>query len=277
MGKHSPIMVVTLVVMLLVASYFVTLQLLPLVRGEEFFREEVAAPAAEGLIEVVNQNGFVRIESWSGPAVVVEGTKRTYLAPVDLMRMTVDKGGTGVKVTAKYDGIWPVGWCSTDIVVKVPISMKPSVRVTTENGFVRVVLEEASGIQSSTVNGYISISALDSGYVSVSSSNGDIEVRADNLGGLSASTTSGNIYCYFSPEANSSSVVTTVNGNAYVEIPPSSSFRITASSGGEIVASGFTFVSQSASKGHLGAVSGDGSASIAVTATKGNIELRGMG
>jgi hypothetical protein len=149
---------------------------------------------ADGIFELNNVNGTVRIEGWDKDEVEVRAIKSTPQdgSLLDLVAIEVEASPSGLSVTTRYPQEEGVE-VAVDYVVYLPRHAQLS-RVNNINGAVRVFSSESLG-ELHTVNGNIEIYES-SGDVHAHTINGNVYLElkhANDAKGASVETTNGSV------------------------------------------------------------------------------------
>lgn len=175
---------------------------------------------ANGIFELNNVNGTVRIEGWDKNEVEVRAIKSTpeQQALLDEVAIDVDATSDGVTVSTRYpqeEGIE----VAVDYVIHVPRHAQIG-HVTNINGTVRVFSSESLG-DLHTVNGNIEVYES-SGDVHAHTTNGNVYLElkhAADAKGASAETTNGSVLLAIPEDLPAELEARCMNGNFSSELP----------------------------------------------------------
>lgn len=175
---------------------------------------------ADGIFELSNVNGTVRIEGWDRNEVEVRAIKSTPEegSLLDLVAIDVDATADGLSVSTRYpqqEGVEVV----VDYVIHVPRHAQLS-RVNNINGAVRVFSSESLG-ELHTVNGNIEIYES-SGDVHAHTTNGNIYLElkhANDAKGASVETTNGSVLLAIPQDLPAELEARCMNGSFSSDLP----------------------------------------------------------
>ena len=274
MGALKGIFIVlAIVVGVSLIVYGFTEIVLPQMLTTDTFKYEYANPQGQ-TIEVRALNGFIAVEYWTGSTVVIEGVRQSLLSPLD--KVFSQTTASGITTWVETLG-WPSGWHTIDITVKIPATMENiSLLLSTKNGYVTVDAGNFSSVSATITNGYMDMTFTNCLSVTALTNTGGIKLDAKSIQNLTILSTNGDLELKYVPRLNGTYSLTTTNGLVIVNIPSYSSFSVNATTvNSKVTANGFDFASTSGDEKHLIAVSGDGSATIDITSTYGDIRLYG--
>jgi hypothetical protein len=153
---------------------------------------------ADGLFELNNVNGTVRIEGWDKEEVEVRAVKSTTdnQSLLNLVTIDIEASTDGVSVSTRYPQEEGVE-VAVDYIIHVPRHALLS-HVNNINGTLRVFSSEALG--------------------DLHTVNGNIEVY-ESSGNMHARTTNGNIYVELKHPSDSGAIAETTNGSVLLAMP----------------------------------------------------------
>jgi hypothetical protein len=169
--------------------------------------------AANGVFELHNTNGSVRLVSWDEPRVRIEAVKRAGSErALEELKVEVSGEGDRVSVQTRYPRH---RWFGGSAQVEYRVSVPRGARVQLGNVNGRVEVDGVAGeVEAATVNGSVDVTHA-GGKVEASSVNGSVEVemaRVDPAGRSSLSTTNGSVRLTLPRDASADVVAHTVNG-----------------------------------------------------------------
>jgi hypothetical protein len=175
---------------------------------------------ADGIFELNNVNGTVRIEGWDKNEVEVRAIKSTpdERSLLDLVAIDVDATPDGLSVSTRYpqqEGVEVV----VDYVIRVPRHAQVS-HVNNINGAVRVFSSESLG-DLHTVNGNIEVYES-SGDVHAHTTNGNVYLElkhANDAKGVSVETTNGSVLLAIPQDLPAELEARCMNGSFSSDLP----------------------------------------------------------
>ena len=238
-------------------------------------------------IEIMNINGKVEIESWSGDDIEINAVKKTRSGQSALDKVEI-KITTGSIVTVKtvkdgascgnttfFQGLFRNmfsggGGVSVDYEIKIPESVALKLAKST-NGYVSVRNVDGE-MQLKSTNGNINAENCQ-GEVTANTTNGSIFVSGgSNV--VSAHTTNGKIDVSLPNEINSDMRFRTTNGSIILHLDMDVNARLKCrTTNGRISASGFRMIVNNISKRNLDGTLGDGGSLIDASTTNGGITI----
>ena len=263
--------VVVIVILVIVIGALISLFFFPsFTTGKKSFSYEEHLPtgAARGSLRISDVNGDVKLLSWNGSTVLINGsiTSSGYNSKPDDITIQQSDSGGNIAFVAKF----PQGASFLDRSYTVNIF----VYLPTTGTFTSATIETVNGM----VNISPSLNASDS--ISISTVNGVIVTTGSLYSSrVTASTVNGDITCQLTQVMDGGSYsLTSVNGALALNVPKESSFRLSASTvNGNVQTSGLTMtnLTQSGSN-RLTATLGNNlnsSASVRLSAVNGGITV----
>jgi hypothetical protein len=137
-----------------------------------------------------------------------------------------------------------------------------------------VILEDGKidGATVSTTSGEVQLDGV-GGALHLTSVSGDIQVREARDGQLELSTTSGEIEYQGSLARESTNTLDSISGDVHLRLPEDSSFRLDASTVSGDLSDNFELRDGETARRSLSGVAGDGSATLTISTTSGDIEI----
>jgi putative adhesin len=228
-------------------------------------------PASRGsngysTLQIANVNGEVTLASWGQNSFLINGTitaKGLGSSPSQVILVNSTTSGD-IVFQAQFPN-------NAAFLISQTYSVKINVFVPASVILGKLVVDN--------VNGLIQGSSLNVTAASFSSENGDIDFTCSSCGsgGFSAQTTNGNIAGTFSsPIASGNYTMLSQNGNVIVNIPSSSSFKLTASLvSGTIQTTNLTLSSETKTTTQLAATAGTGQGNVILSTVVGDITITG--
>ena len=176
--------------------------------------DETRPLAANGLLELENTNGSVRLVAWDEAKVRIEATKRAASErALEELKVEIEGEGDRVSVHTRYPRPHWLGNAG-GVEYRVSVPRGARVRVTTVNG--RVEVGGVSGsVHASTVNGSVDLTEV-GGPIEASAVNGSVEVdvaRVDASASSKVTTTNGSVRLTLPRDTNADVEAHTVNGS----------------------------------------------------------------
>ena len=137
-----------------------------------------------------------------------------------------------------------------------------------------VTLEDGriDGATVSTTSGQVQLDGV-AGTLNLTSVSGDIQVREARDGQLDLSTTSGEIEYQGSLAREGTNTLDSISGDVHLRLPEDSSFRLDASTVSGDLSDDFELRDGETARRSLSGVAGDGSATLTISTTSGDIEI----
>lgn len=223
-------------------------------------------PSGYYTLEIANVNGAVTIAPWKQDTFLINGTitaKGLGSSPsqVNLVNSTVSGS---IIFQAQFPS-------NAVFLISQTYSVKISVFVP--------MLVQIGKLVVDNVNGLVQASSLNVTAASFSVENGDVSFSCARCGGggFSVQTTNGNIAGTFSSQITSGNyTMLSQNGNVNVNVPSSSSFKLTASLvSGTIQTPNLTLSNQTKTTTQLTATAGTGKANVMLSTVVGDITITG--
>jgi putative adhesin len=217
-------------------------------------------------LQITNVNGAVTLTSYGQDSFLINGTITAKGLGSSPSQVSLAESTTAGTIT--FQASFPNNAAfliSQTYSVKINVFVPMSVRVG------KLVVDNA--------NGPVQASNLNLTDASFSSENGDIDFSCASCGsgGFSAQTTNGNIAGTFSsPITDGNYTMQSQNGNVKVNIPSSSSFKLTASLvSGTIQTPNLTLSNETKTATQLTATAGTGKANVILSTVVGDITITG--
>jgi len=140
------------------------------------------------------------------------------------------------------------------------------------SGDVKLENGKIDGATVNTTSGGVDLDGV-AGALKLTSVSGDIRVREAHDGQLALSTTSGKITYEGSLASKSTNSLNSFSGDVNVQLPDASAFRLDASTASGDINSEFELRDGQQAHGNLSGAAGDGSATLTVGTTSGDISI----
>jgi putative adhesin len=217
-------------------------------------------------LQITNVNGGVTLASWGQDSFLINGTITAKGLGSSPSQVSLGESNTAGTIT--FQASFPNNAAfliSQTYSVKIKVFVPMTVRVG------KLVVDN--------VNGLVQARGLNATAASFSSENGDIDFTCASCGsgGFSAQTTNGNIAGTFSSAiTNGNYTMLSQNGNVNVNVPSSSSFKLTASLvSGTIQTPNLTLSNVTKTATELTATAGTGIANVVLSTVVGDITIMG--
>ncbi len=217
-------------------------------------------------LQIANVNGAVTLAPWGQDSFLINGTISAKGLGSSPSQVNLAESNTTGSIT--FQALFPnnaVFLISQTYSVKINVFIPLSVRIG------KLVVDN--------VNGLVRASSLNVTAASFSAENGDIDFTCSSCGsgGFSAQTTNGNVGGTFSsPITNGNYTMLSQNGNLNVNVPSSSSFKLTASLvSGTIQTPNLTLSNETKTTTQLTATAGAGGGNVILSTVVGDITITG--
>jgi hypothetical protein len=217
-------------------------------------------------LRIANVNGAVTLASWGQDGFLINGTVTAKGLGSSPSQVDLAESNTTGSIT--FQALFPnnaVFLISQTYSVKINVFIPSSVRIG------KLVVDN--------VNGLVQASGLNVTAASFSAENGDIDFSCSSCstGGFSAQTTNGSIAGTFSsPITNGNYTMLSQNGNVNINVPSSSSFKLTASLvSGTIQTPNLTLSNETKTTTQLTATAGAGGGNVILSTVVGDITITG--
>jgi len=218
-------------------------------------------------LQIANVNGAVTLASWGQDSFLINGTITAKGLGSSPSQVTISESNNAGTIT--FRAVFPN---NAAFLISQTYSVKINVFVPISVDIGKLVVDN--------VNGLVQAKSLNVTGVSLSSENGDIDFTCSSCGsaGFSAQTTNGNIAGTFSsPITNGNYTMLSQNGNVNVNVPSSSSFKLTASLvSGTIQTPNLTLSSETRTTTQLTATIGAGGGNVILSTVVGDITVTGI-
>lgn len=217
-------------------------------------------------LQIANVNGAVTLSSWGQDSFLINGTVIAKGLGSSPSQVTLAESNTTGTIT--FQAQFP---SNALFLISQTYSVKVNVFVPSLVRIGKLVVDN--------VNGLVQANSLNVTAASLSSENGDVDFTCSSCGsgGFSAQTTNGNIAGRFSSQiTNGNYSMLSQNGNVNVNVPSSSSFKLTASLvSGTIQTPNLTLSNETKTTTQLTATAGSGKANIILSTVVGDITITG--
>ena len=217
-------------------------------------------------LQIANVNGAVTIAPWTQDTFLINGTitaKGLGSSPSQVYLVNSTVSGN-ITFQAQFPS-------NAVFLISQTYSVKINVFVPTSVQIGKLVVDN--------VNGLVQASSLNVTAASFAAENGDLSFSCVSCGsgGFSAQTTNGNIAGTFSSQiTNGNYTMLSQNGNVNVNVPSSSSFKLTASLvSGTIQTPNLILNNQTKTTTQLTATAGAGKANVILSTVVGDITITG--
>jgi putative adhesin len=218
-------------------------------------------------LQIANVNGAVTLASWGQDSFLINGTITAKGLGSSPSQVTISESNNAGTIT--FQAVFPN---NAAFLISQTYSVKINVFVPMSVGIGKLVVDN--------VNGLVQAKSLNVTGASLSSENGDIDFTCSSCGsgGFSAQTTNGNIAGTFaSPITNGNYTMLSQNGNVNLNVPSSSSFKLTASLvSGTIQTPNLTLSNETKTTTQLTATTGSGGGNVILSTVVGDITVTGI-
>lgn len=217
-------------------------------------------------VQIANVNGAVTLESWGQTNLLINGTITAKGLGSSPSQVTLtESNATGsITLQAQFPN-------NAVFLISQTYSVKINVFVPALASIGSLVIDN--------VNGLVQAGSLNVTAASLSVENGDIDFTCSSCrsGGFSAQTTNGNIAGTFTSQiTNGNYTMLSQNGIVNLNLPSSSSFKLTASLvSGTIQTQNLTLSNETETTTQLTATSGTGKANLILSTVVGDITIIG--
>jgi len=262
------IAIVILVITVMAILFGLIYQSSVIVSTKGFGYSESATQGNNGFytLQIANVNGAVTLASWGQDSFLINGTITAKGLGSSPSQVTISESNNAGTIT--FRAVFPN---NAAFLISQTYSVKINVFLPLSVVIGKLVVDN--------VNGLIQAKSLNVTGASLSSENGDIDFACSSCGsgGFSAQTTNGNIAGTFaSPIVNGNYTMLSQNGNVNVNVPSSSSFKLTASLvSGTIQTPNLTLSGATKTTTQLTATRGARGGNVIVSTVVGDITVTG--
>ena len=262
------IAIVVLVIVVMGILFGLIYQSSVIVSTKEFSYSASGSQGSNGsyTLQIANVNGAVRLTSWGQDSFLINGTITAKGLGSSPSQVTLAESNSTDTVT--FQAMFPN---NAALLISQTYSVKINVYVPASVRIGKLVVDNA--------NGLVQASSLNVTGASLSAGNGDIDFSCSSCGsgGFSAETTNGNIAGTFStPITSGNYTMLSQNGNVNVNVPSSSSFKLTASLvSGTIQTPNLTLSNETKTTTQLTGTVGTGKANVILSTVVGDITITG--